>query len=156
MPGYNVGRLCYNCPLSVVGDSLSCYECFLSYFYLPPHPRVRVATRFHTLNYSGTMILAAGCHNPCFVFLLNELIRPIGSFYPGLHFAFSAIPACGFFMSCRYQFSVSGELLEGRSNPDSGAAYIVLTPECAKPTHRGARTVSLSGSASQLYSSLAA
>ncbi|KAJ6495284.1 hemolysin-III related-domain-containing protein [Mycena sanguinolenta] len=69
-----------------------------------------VATRCHALDYSGIVILT------------------VGSFYPVLHFAFFCQP----FLQGFYILSISIIGL--------GAAYIVLNPEYAKPTHRGART----------------
>ncbi|KAJ7359149.1 hemolysin-III related-domain-containing protein [Mycena albidolilacea] len=69
-----------------------------------------VATRCHALDYSGIVILT------------------VGSFYPCLHFAFFCHPRLQIF----YIVSISVIGL--------GAAYIVLNPEYAKPTHRGART----------------
>ncbi|KAJ7485452.1 hemolysin-III related-domain-containing protein [Mycena latifolia] len=52
----------------------------------------------------------------------------LGSFYPALHF--------GFFCQPRLQILYISSL----SFIGLGAAYIVLNPEYAKPTHRGART----------------
>ncbi|KAF7344521.1 ADIPOR-like receptor SPBC12C2.09c [Mycena sanguinolenta] len=69
-----------------------------------------VATRCHALDYSGIVILT------------------VGSFYPALHFAFFCQP----FLQGFYILWISTIGL--------GAAYIVLNPEYAKPTHRGART----------------
>ncbi|KAF8190378.1 HlyIII-domain-containing protein [Mycena galopus ATCC 62051] len=69
-----------------------------------------VATRCHALDYSGIVILT------------------VGSFYPALRFAFFCHP----FLQVFYVFSMTFIGL--------GAAYIVLNPEYAKPTHRGART----------------
>ncbi|KAJ7266890.1 hemolysin-III related-domain-containing protein [Mycena haematopus] len=71
-----------------------------------------VATRCHALDYSGIVVLT------------------VGSFYPALRFAFFCHP----FWQVFYILSISIIGL------DSGAAYIVLNPEYAKPSHRGART----------------
>ncbi|KAJ6595699.1 hemolysin-III related-domain-containing protein [Mycena vulgaris] len=69
-----------------------------------------IASRCHALDYSGIVILT------------------VGSFYPALHF--------GFFCQPRLQlFYIVSMTCIGL-----GAAYIVLNPEYAKPTHRGART----------------
>ncbi|KAJ7664298.1 hemolysin-III related-domain-containing protein [Mycena rosella] len=69
-----------------------------------------VADRCHALDYSGIVILT------------------VGSFYPALHFGFFCQP----WLQMLYIFSLTCI--------GFGAAYIVLNPEYAKPTHRGART----------------
>ncbi|KIK68606.1 hypothetical protein GYMLUDRAFT_68456 [Collybiopsis luxurians FD-317 M1] len=64
----------------------------------------------HAFDYSGIVILT------------------VGSFYPCLYY--------GFFCEPHFQvFYIASITLVG-----TGAAYIVLNPEYAKPTHRGART----------------
>ncbi|KAJ7927482.1 hemolysin-III related-domain-containing protein [Mycena leptocephala] len=70
-----------------------------------------VSTRCHALDYSGIVVLT------------------VGSFYPSLRFGFFCQPRLQIF----YIVSISCVGL--------GAAYIVLNPEYAKPTHRGARTL---------------
>ncbi|KAF9261710.1 HlyIII-domain-containing protein [Marasmius fiardii PR-910] len=70
----------------------------------------QVASRCHSLDYSGIIVLI------------------VGSFYPCLYY--------GFFCEPRFQLLyITSITLIGL-----GAAYIVLNPEYAKPTHRGART----------------
>ncbi|KAJ6588768.1 hemolysin-III related-domain-containing protein [Mycena capillaripes] len=70
-----------------------------------------VTSRCHALDYSGIVILT------------------VGSFYPSLRFGFF----CQSGLQIFYIVSISAVGL--------GAAYIVLNPEYAKPTHRGARTL---------------
>ncbi|KAG7094935.1 hypothetical protein E1B28_005737 [Marasmius oreades] len=69
-----------------------------------------VASRCHSLDYSGIIILI------------------VGSFYPSLYYGFFCEP----YLQLLYITSIT---LVGL-----GAAYIVLDPEYAKPTHRGTRT----------------
>ncbi|KAJ7512622.1 hemolysin-III related-domain-containing protein [Mycena galericulata] len=69
-----------------------------------------VSSRCHALDYSGIVILT------------------VGSFYPSLYYSFFCQP--------RLQILYIGSM----SVIGLGAAYIVLDPEYAKPTHRGART----------------
>ncbi|KAJ7167320.1 hemolysin-III related-domain-containing protein [Mycena crocata] len=69
-----------------------------------------VASHCHALDYSGIVILT------------------VGSFYPALHFGFFCQP------SLQIVYIVSMTCI------GLGAAYIVLNPDYAKPTHRGART----------------
>uniref|UniRef100_A0A0W0FRI0 HlyIII-domain-containing protein n=1 Tax=Moniliophthora roreri TaxID=221103 RepID=A0A0W0FRI0_MONRR len=69
-----------------------------------------VSSRCHAFDYSGIIILT------------------VGSFYPCLYYGFFCEP----FFQVGYITSIT---LVGL-----GAAYIVLNPEYAKPTHRGART----------------
>ncbi|KAJ7126061.1 hemolysin-III related-domain-containing protein [Mycena epipterygia] len=69
-----------------------------------------VSSRCHAFDYSGIVVLT------------------VGSFYPSLHFGFFCHPR----LQILYIVSLSFIGL--------GAAYIVLNPEYAKPTHRGART----------------
>ncbi|KAJ7204646.1 hemolysin-III related-domain-containing protein [Mycena pura] len=69
-----------------------------------------VATRCHALDYSGIVVLT------------------VGSFYPALHFGFFCHP------------DVQKIYIITMSCIGLGAAYIVLSPEYSKPTHRGART----------------
>ncbi|TRM63569.1 hemolysin-III related-domain-containing protein [Schizophyllum amplum] len=69
-----------------------------------------VARRCHALDYSGVVVLT------------------VGSFYPSLYY--------GFYGDARMQAAyISGITLIG-----IGAAYVVLSPEYSKPTHRGTRT----------------
>jgi len=70
----------------------------------------KVASRCHAYDYSGIIILT------------------VGSFYPAIYY--------GFF--CHADLRVL--YLTGISLAGLGAAYIVLSPEYSKPTHRGART----------------
>ncbi|KAJ7634751.1 hemolysin-III related-domain-containing protein [Roridomyces roridus] len=71
---------------------------------------LEVSTRCHAVDYAGIVILT------------------VGSFYPSLYF--------GFFCQPQLQiFYIAFLSLIG-----VGAAYTVLHPEYAKPTHRGART----------------
>ncbi|KAG2139461.1 hemolysin-III related-domain-containing protein [Suillus cothurnatus] len=70
----------------------------------------QVSTQCHALDYSGIVILT------------------VGSFVPCLYYGFYCEPA----LQACYLCSIA---LVG-----AGAAYIVLNPEYAKPTHRGART----------------
>ncbi|KAF9010184.1 hemolysin-III related-domain-containing protein [Cyathus striatus] len=69
-----------------------------------------VATRCHAYDYSGIVVLT------------------VGSFYPCIYY--------GFF--CQPQLQVL--YLVTMTAAGFGAAYIVLSPEYSKPTHRGART----------------
>ncbi|KAJ7741413.1 hemolysin-III related-domain-containing protein [Mycena maculata] len=69
-----------------------------------------VSSRCHALDYSGIVILT------------------VGSFYPSLYF--------GFFCQPRLQIFY----LAAISSIGLVAAYIVLSPEYSKPTHRAART----------------
>ncbi|KAF8068892.1 hemolysin-III related-domain-containing protein [Lyophyllum atratum] len=70
----------------------------------------KVSSSCHALDYSGIVILT------------------VGSFYPSLYYGFH----CQAYLRLFYILSFT---LVG-----FGAAYIVLHPEYAKPTHRGART----------------
>ncbi|KAJ8081844.1 hypothetical protein PM082_007690 [Marasmius tenuissimus] len=70
-----------------------------------------VSFRCHALDYSGIIFLI------------------VGSFYPCLYY--------GFFCEPRLQLLYIAAI----TFVGLGAAYIVLNPEYAKPTHRGARTV---------------
>ncbi|KXN82200.1 ADIPOR-like receptor SPBC12C2.09c [Leucoagaricus sp. SymC.cos] len=71
----------------------------------------KVASRCHTYDYSGIIILT------------------VGSFYPALYYGFF----CHVHLLAFY--------LAGISLAGLGAAYVVLSPEYSKPTHRGARTL---------------
>ncbi|KAK7462854.1 hypothetical protein VKT23_007430 [Stygiomarasmius scandens] len=70
-----------------------------------------VATRCHAYDYSGIVVLT------------------VGSFYPCLYYGFYCEPH--FQIMYIFAITVVGFV----------AAYIVLNPEYAKPTHRGARTL---------------
>ncbi|KAF8155616.1 hemolysin-III related-domain-containing protein [Crassisporium funariophilum] len=76
----------------------------------------------------------SGCHSRevashCHAFdYFGIVVLIVGSFYPSIYY--------GFFCDSRVQvFYLTSMTLAGL-----GAAYIVLNPEYAKPTHRGART----------------
>lgn len=83
---------------------------------------------------SSSFYHMAGCHSEsvasrCHAFDYSGIITLIvGSFYPGVYYGFFCHPAIR-------AFYLGSFLLAGL-----GAAYIVLNPEYAKPTHRGART----------------
>jgi len=70
-----------------------------------------ISSSCHALDYSGIIILTAG------------------SFYPSLYYGFH----CQKFVRLFYMLSITFV--------GFGAAYVVLHPEFAKPTHRGARTI---------------
>ncbi|KAE9408039.1 HlyIII-domain-containing protein [Gymnopus androsaceus JB14] len=84
--------------------------CSSAFFHISTCHSEEVASRCHALDYSGIVVLT------------------VGSFYPCIYY--------GFFCEPRFQVLYIGSItLVG-----IGAAYIVLNPEYAKPTHRGART----------------
>ncbi|GLB42330.1 putative channel protein [Lyophyllum shimeji] len=70
----------------------------------------KVASSCHALDYSGIVVLT------------------VGSFYPCLYYGFH----CQTYLRLFYILAITMVGL--------GAAYIVLNPEYARPTHRGART----------------
>jgi adiponectin receptor len=70
----------------------------------------KTASRCHAFDYSGIIVLI------------------VGSFYPSIYYGFF----CDFHLQAFYLTTVTIAGL--------GAAYIVLNPEYAKPTHRGSRT----------------
>jgi len=70
----------------------------------------KIASRCHAFDYSGIIVLI------------------VGSFYPSIYYGFF----CDSYVQAFYLVTITIAGL--------GAAYIVLNPEYAKPTHRGART----------------
>ncbi|KDR80095.1 hypothetical protein GALMADRAFT_62813 [Galerina marginata CBS 339.88] len=70
-----------------------------------------IASHYHAFDYSGIILLI------------------VGSFYPSIYYGFFCQP------------SIQKLYLTTMTLAGLGAAYIVLDPEYAKPTHRGARTI---------------
>lgn len=103
-------------------------------FHCPPLISVdgfiqQIATHCHALDYSGIVVLT------------------VGSFYPCIYYGFfcepqfqalyiTAITLVGIGIFCLKMPRPRLRILTSKA----GAAYIVLNPEYAKPTHRGART----------------
>ncbi|GAW05141.1 hypothetical protein LENED_006978 [Lentinula edodes] len=84
--------------------------CASAFFHVSTCHSEKIATHCHALDYSGIVVLT------------------VGSFYPCIYY--------GFFCEPQFQaLYITAITLVG-----IGAAYIVLNPEYAKPTHRGART----------------
>jgi len=84
--------------------------CSSAVFHISTCHSKKICSQCHAFDYSGIVVLT------------------VGSFYPCLYY--------GFFCEPRYQvLYIASITLVG-----TGAAYIVLNPEYAKPTHRGART----------------
>ncbi|KAJ3988730.1 hemolysin-III related-domain-containing protein [Lentinula detonsa] len=84
--------------------------CASAFFHVSTCHSEKMSNRCHALDYSGIVVLT------------------VGSFYPCIYY--------GFFCEAQFQaLYITSITLVGL-----GAAYIVLNPEYAKPTHRGART----------------
>ncbi|PPQ75594.1 hypothetical protein CVT24_010900 [Panaeolus cyanescens] len=84
---------------------------------LPESSQLQVSTRCHAFDYSGIIVLI------------------VGSFFPSIYYGFWCQPS--------FQVLYLGAMMVaglGLSMHVAGAAYLVLDPEYAKPTHRGART----------------
>ncbi|KAJ3815233.1 hemolysin-III related-domain-containing protein [Lentinula aff. lateritia] len=86
--------------------------CASAFFHVSTCHSEKIATQCHALDYSGIVVLT------------------VGSFYPCIYY--------GFF--CEPQFQALYITAHWILTLKAGAAYIVLHPEYAKPTHRGART----------------
>ncbi|KAJ3764084.1 hemolysin-III related-domain-containing protein [Lentinula raphanica] len=85
--------------------------CASALFHVSTCHSEKISTHCHALDYSGIVVLT------------------VGSFYPCVYY--------GFFCEPQFQaLYIAAITLVGIA----GAAYIVLNPEYAKPTHRGART----------------
>ncbi|KAJ4490248.1 hemolysin-III related-domain-containing protein [Lentinula aciculospora] len=84
--------------------------CASAFFHVSTCHSEKISTHCHALDYSGIAVLT------------------VGSFYPCIYYGFYCEPR----FSALYITAIT---LVG-----TGAAYIVLNPEYAKPTHRGART----------------
>ncbi|KAI0318510.1 hemolysin-III related-domain-containing protein [Amylostereum chailletii] len=81
-----------------------------AFFHVSTAHSEKVAARCHAYDYSGIVVLI------------------VGSFYPCIYYTF--------FCELHYQVFYLGTITVA----GLGASYIVLNPEYAKPSHRGART----------------